>query len=83
VVVGARPDLLPKDMNAFLAADCAAATENLQIQAAARLRRGVCGVYPDARRVDEIKKTSWAARASPSATSAVGVPDESPRHAVL
>lgn len=78
VVVGARPDLLPKGMHAFWPQDCAAATENLLIQAAALGYGAVwCGVYPDARRVEEIKNIVGG-ESVPFCVVAVGVPDEKP-----
>lgn len=78
VVVGARPDLLPKDMNAFWPQDCAAATENFLIQAAALGYGAVwCGVYPDVRKVDQIKNI-LGGESVPFCVIAVGVPGERP-----
>ena len=78
VVVGARPDLLPGDMHAFWPQDCAAATENLLIQAAALGYGAVwCGVYPDMKRVEQIK-TVVGGESVPFCVIAVGVPDEKP-----
>jgi nitroreductase len=78
VVVGARPDLLPRDMDAFWPQDCAAATENLLIQAAALGYGAVwCGVYPDMQRVEKIK-TILGGESVPFSVIAVGVPNEKP-----
>ena len=78
VVVGARPDLLPGDMREFWPQDCAAATENLLIQAAALGYGAVwCGVYPDMQRVGQIKAI-LGGESVPFCVIAVGVPNEKP-----
>ena len=78
VVVGARPDLLPRELHEFWPQDCAAATENLLIQAAALGYGAVwCGVYPDMRRVEKIRAVVGG-ESVPFCVIAVGVPDERP-----
>ncbi len=78
VVVGARPDLLPKDLPHYWPQDCAAATENLLLQAVALGYGAVwCGVYPDMDRVQSIRKI-LGGESVPFNVIAVGVPDESP-----
>jgi nitroreductase len=78
VVVGARPDLLPKSPHAFWPQDCAAATENLLIQAAALGYGAVwCGVYPDMQRVEQVRAIVGG-ESVPFCVIAVGVPNEKP-----
>jgi len=78
VVLGARPELLPRGMHDFWPQDCAAATENLLIQAAALGYGAVwCGVYPDMTRVKRIKDIVGG-ESVPFCVIAVGVPDECP-----
>jgi len=78
VVVGVRPDLLPEGMAGFWPQDCAAATENLLLQAVALGYGAVwCGVYPQAERVESIRKV-LGGESVPFNVIAVGVPDEVP-----
>jgi nitroreductase len=78
VVVGARPDLLPRDLGEFWPQDCAAATENLLIQAVALGYGAVwCGVYPDKRRSEQIRAVVGG-ESVPFCVIAVGVPNEKP-----
>ncbi len=78
VVVGARPDLLPADLLEYWPQDCAAATENLLLQAAALGYGGVwCGVYPDLERVEQIRQILDTSSV-PFNVIALGVPDENP-----
>jgi nitroreductase len=78
VVVGARPDLLPRGMAEFWPQDCAAATENLLLQAVALGYGAVwCGVYPQKKRMDSIREIIGG-ESVPFNVIAVGVPDEAP-----
>ena len=79
VVVGARPDLLPGGMAEFWPQDCAAATENLLLQATALGYGAVwCGVYPQKERMDAIRGIVGG-ESVPFSVIAVGVPAEAPR----
>lgn len=79
VVVGARPDLLPGDMAEFWPQDCAAATENLLLEAVALGYGAVwCGVYPQKERMAEIRSIVGG-DSVPFNVIAVGVPGEHPR----
>jgi nitroreductase len=79
VVVSARPGLLPKDLPEYWPQDCAAATENLLLQAVALGYGAVwCGVYPQKERVESIRKIIGG-DSVPFNVIAVGVPDESPK----
>jgi nitroreductase len=79
IVVGARPDLLPEDLPEFWPQDCAAATQNLMLQAVALGYGSVwCGVYPDMVRADAIRGI-LGNESVPFNVIAVGVPGENPR----
>lgn len=78
VVVGARPDLLPGDMAEFWPQDCAAATENLLLEAVALGYGAVwCGVYPQKERMAEIRSIVGG-DSVPFNVIAVGVPGGTP-----
>ena len=78
VAVCARPDLLPKGMDDFWPQDCAAATENLLLQATALGYGAVwCGVYPDMELTERIRAI-LNTPGVPFCVIAVGVPDENP-----
>ena len=78
VVVGARPDLLPEDLAEFWPQDCAAATENLLLQATALGYGAVwCGVYPDREYAGRIREI-LGGESVPFNVIAVGVPAEAP-----
>jgi nitroreductase len=77
VVVGARPDLLPGGMPEYWPQDCAAATENLLLQATALGYGAVwCGVYPQKERMDAIREIVGGS--VPFSLVALGVPAEAP-----
>ena len=79
VVVGARPDLLPEDMPEYWPQDCAAATENLLLQAVGLGYGAVwCGVYPREELMEGIRKIVGC-ESVPFNVIAVGVPDEDPK----
>lgn len=79
VIVCVRPDLVPGGLGEFWPQDCAAATENLLLQATALGYGAVwCGVYPDAKRVERLRKI-LDTRSVPFCAIAVGAPDEAPR----
>jgi nitroreductase len=78
VVVGARPDLLPSGLAEFWPQDCAAATENLLLQAVALGYGAVwCGVYPDRVRSARIREI-LGSESIPFNVIAVGAPNEKP-----
>ena len=79
IVVCGVPEALPNaPAEGFWPQDCAAATENILLQAA-ELGYGTCwcGVYPDAARVAAIRKLLNLQK-TPFNLIIVGVPDESP-----
>lgn len=79
IVVGARPDLLPDDLAEFWPQDCAAATENLMLQAVALGYGSVwCGVYPNMEFVEALRAI-LGGESLPFNVIAVGVPSEHPR----
>ena len=80
IVVCGKPQALPNaPAQGFWPQDCAAATENLLLQATA-LGYGTCwcGVYPDQPRVEALRKLIGV-ETTPFSLIIVGVPDEVPR----
>jgi len=79
VIVSARPVQLPDDLPEYWPQDCAAATENLLLQAV-ELGYGAvwCGVYPQKERVESIRKIIGG-DSVPFNVIAVGVTDENPK----
>ena len=76
IVVCGRPDLQPNFE--FWPQDCAAATENILLQATA-LGYGSCwcGCYPAQDRTDAVRK-ALGTNGGPVSIIAIGVPDEQP-----
>ena len=76
IVVCGRPDLQPR--HNFWQQDCAAAVENILLQAT-DLGYGSCwcGCYPAQPRTDDVARV-LATQAVPVAIVAIGVPDEAP-----
>ncbi len=79
VAVCARPERLPARLNGFWPQDCAAAIENLLLQATALGYGAVwCGVYPVTELVEKVQKL-LGVDSVPVAVVAIGVPDEQPK----
>lgn len=78
IIVCGRPDLQENMENKYWPQDCAAATQNILLQATyIGLGACWCGVYPDLQRTKEIKEL-LKAKGEPVALIAVGKPDEHP-----
>ncbi|HNW87333.1 MAG TPA: nitroreductase family protein [Candidatus Limiplasma sp.] len=80
IVVCGAPEALPEAPGeGFWPQDCAAATQNLLLQAT-ELGYGTCwcGVYPDRKRAEDIARLIGVTTV-PMAMVIVGVPDESPK----
>ncbi len=79
VVCGRPKDRLPASGEGFWPQDCAAATENIMLQAR-ELGYGTCwcGVYPDMERANALAKLLDIRNAVPFSLIIVGVADEEP-----
>ena len=81
IIVCALPDVQKEIASGYFPQDCAAATQNILIQAAALgLGSCWCGVYPKEERIAEVRTVLGIARQDiiPFNIIAIGVPDVSP-----